>query len=52
MYIAAGEYLKAVEIMGKNGWLDRYGCMYVSARFLVMSWTYKPAVCTLHAFDR
>ena len=23
MYIAAGEYAKAVEIMGENGWMDR-----------------------------
>ena len=23
MYVAAGEYMKAVEIMGENGWVDR-----------------------------
>ena len=23
MYIAAGEHMKAVEIMGENGWVDR-----------------------------
>ena len=29
MYIAAGEYGKAVEIMGENGWVDRYVCTYI-----------------------
>ena len=24
MYLAAGEYLKAVEIMGENGWIEKY----------------------------
>ena len=24
MYVAAGEYKKAAEIMGENGWTDRY----------------------------
>ena len=23
MYLSAGEYLKAVEIMGENGWIDK-----------------------------
>ena len=24
MYLAAGEYIKAIEIMGQNGWVERY----------------------------
>ena len=24
MYLAAGEFIKAVEIMGQNGWVERY----------------------------
>jgi len=24
MYIAAGEFTKAVEILGENGWADKY----------------------------
>ena len=24
MYVAAGEFMKAVDIMGENGWTDRY----------------------------
>ena len=24
MYLAAGEFIKAIEIMGQNGWVERY----------------------------
>ncbi len=24
MYLAAGEYLKAVELMGDNGWVEKW----------------------------
>ena len=27
MYLAAGELIKAIEIMGQNGWVERY--MYI-----------------------
>ena len=38
MYLAAGEYLKAVEIMGENGWIEKYDhnfCMCTCITFIV-----------------
>ena len=25
MFIVAGEFMKAIEILGENGWADKYG---------------------------
>ena len=30
MYLAAGEFMKAIEIMGQNGWVERYKNVHVN----------------------
>ena len=32
MYLAAGEFIKAIEIMSQNGWVERY--MYIPSTIL------------------
>ena len=35
MYLAAGEFIKAIEIMGQNGWVERYENLYMCVNNII-----------------
>ena len=44
MYLAAGEFVKAIEIMGQNGWVERYKKLNTCIILCVKHNNYKPHI--------